>query len=71
MQGSVVRPQVPSILVDETTVHKISHLTPNIGVVYSGMGPDSRVGRAAANAGLKHTTHLQGLLRFLRPDACT
>lgn len=35
--------KVPSILVDETTVHKISHLTPNIGVVYSGMGPDSRV----------------------------
>lgn len=35
--------QVPSILVDETTVQKISLLTPNIGVVYSGMGPDSRV----------------------------
>lgn len=35
--------KVPSILVDETTVQKISHLTPNIGVVYSGMGPDSRV----------------------------
>lgn len=30
-------------MVDETTVHKISLLTPNIGVVYSGMGPDSRV----------------------------
>ncbi len=28
---------------DETTVQKISLLTPNIGVVYSGMGPDSRV----------------------------
>ena len=35
--------QVPSILVDESTVQKISLLTPNIGVVYSGMGPDSRV----------------------------
>jgi 20S proteasome subunit alpha 2 len=35
--------KVPSILVDETTVQKISLLTPNIGVVYSGMGPDSRV----------------------------
>mmetsp|Transcript_10367 Transcript_10367/g.31208 ORF Transcript_10367/g.31208 Transcript_10367/m.31208 type:complete len:236 (+) Transcript_10367:228-935(+) len=35
--------KVPSILVDETTVHKISHLTPNIGIVYSGMGPDCRV----------------------------
>lgn len=35
--------KVPSVLVDETTVQKISLLTPNIGVVYSGMGPDSRV----------------------------
>jgi len=35
--------KLPSILVDETTVQKISLLTPNIGVVYSGMGPDSRV----------------------------
>lgn len=32
-----------SILVDEKTVQKISLLTPNIGVAYSGMGPDSRV----------------------------
>lgn len=55
--------QVPSILVDETTVHKISHLTPNIGVVYSGMGPDSRVGRAVAAPGLDRTILLQGLLR--------
>ncbi|KAK9830517.1 hypothetical protein WJX72_012173 [[Myrmecia] bisecta] len=30
-------------LVDETTVQKISLLTPNVGVAYSGMGPDSRV----------------------------
>lgn len=35
--------KVPSILVDESTVQKISTLTPNIGVAYSGMGPDSRV----------------------------
>lgn len=35
--------KLPSILVDETTVQKTSLLTPNIGVVYSGMGPDSRV----------------------------
>ncbi|GAB4817526.1 hypothetical protein N2152v2_004572 [Parachlorella kessleri] len=35
--------KLPSILVDETTVQKISLLTPNIGVTYSGMGPDSRV----------------------------
>lgn len=32
-----------STLVDESTVQKIAMLTPNIGVAYSGMGPDSRV----------------------------
>ncbi|XP_055824174.1 proteasome subunit alpha type-2-B-like [Solanum dulcamara] len=35
--------KLPSILVDEASVQKIQTLTPNIGVVYSGMGPDSRV----------------------------
>lgn len=35
--------KLPSILVDESTVQKIAMLTPNIGVVYSGMGPDYRV----------------------------
>ncbi|KAK6911286.1 Proteasome, subunit alpha/beta [Dillenia turbinata] len=35
--------KLPSILVDETSVKKIQLLTPNIGVVYSGMGPDFRV----------------------------
>ncbi|CAN6684263.1 unnamed protein product [Malus baccata var. baccata] len=35
--------KLPSILVDETSVQKIQLLTPNIGVVYSGMGPDFRV----------------------------
>jgi 20S proteasome subunit alpha 2 len=35
--------KLPSILVDETSINKIQSLTPNIGVVYSGMGPDSRV----------------------------
>eukprot|EP00898_Chlorokybus_atmophyticus_P006291 jgi/Chlat1/6663/Chrsp49S06152 len=35
--------KLPSILVDENTVKKISRITENIGVVYSGMGPDSRV----------------------------
>ena len=28
---------------DETSVQKISNITDNIGIVYSGMGPDSRV----------------------------
>lgn len=35
--------KLPSVLVDEATVQKIQMLTPNIGVVYSGMGPDYRV----------------------------
>ncbi|TYH35063.1 hypothetical protein ES332_D13G168000v1 [Gossypium tomentosum] len=35
--------KLPSILVDETSVQKIQCLAPNIGVVYSGMGPDFRV----------------------------
>jgi 20S proteasome subunit alpha 2 len=35
--------KLPSILVDEATVQKITVLTPNIGMVYSGMGPDYRV----------------------------
>ncbi|KAJ6882816.1 disease resistance protein RGA3 isoform X2 [Populus alba x Populus x berolinensis] len=35
--------KLPSILVDESSVQKIQNLTPNIGVVYSGMGPDFRV----------------------------
>ena len=35
--------KLPSILVDDATVQKIAMLTPNIGVVYSGMGPDYRV----------------------------
>jgi len=35
--------KLPSMLVDEESVKKTSLLTPNIGVAYSGMGPDSRV----------------------------
>lgn len=35
--------KLPSVLVDETSVNKISLLTPHLGVAYSGMGPDSRV----------------------------
>ncbi|KAL4853064.1 Proteasome subunit alpha type-2 [Chlorella vulgaris] len=35
--------KLPSILVDETTVQKMSMVTPNVGMTYSGMGPDSRV----------------------------
>ena len=32
----------PSALVDDQSLHKISKLTNHIGVVYSGVGPDSR-----------------------------
>ncbi|KAK9671609.1 hypothetical protein RND81_12G042000 [Saponaria officinalis] len=35
--------KLPLTLVDEASVQKIQLLTPNIEVVYSGMGPDSRV----------------------------
>ena len=35
--------KLPSTLVDETTVEKIAQLTPEIGITYSGMGPDFRV----------------------------
>jgi 20S proteasome subunit alpha 2 len=33
----------PSILSDQSSFEKISRITPDAGVVYSGMGPDSRV----------------------------
>jgi 20S proteasome subunit alpha 2 len=33
----------PSILIDSSIVDKVSVICPNIGVVYSGMGPDFRV----------------------------
>ena len=35
--------KLPSVLVDEASVEKIQLFTENIGVVYSGMGPDFRV----------------------------
>lgn len=35
--------KLPSILIDESTVQKISSITPNVGMAYAGMGPDSRV----------------------------
>jgi hypothetical protein len=33
----------PSILTDQSSFEKISRITPDAGVVYSGMGPDFRV----------------------------
>uniref|UniRef100_A0A7S1TP09 Proteasome subunit alpha type n=1 Tax=Erythrolobus australicus TaxID=1077150 RepID=A0A7S1TP09_9RHOD len=35
--------RMPSTLMDESTLKKVSLITENIGMVYSGMGPDSRV----------------------------
>jgi hypothetical protein len=35
--------KMPSVLVDESSLHKVVKLTDTIGMVYSGMGPDSRV----------------------------
>ena len=36
-----------SILYDEHSIHKIEMITKNIGMVYSGMGPDYRYGNHA------------------------
>eukprot|EP00126_Sphaerothecum_destruens_P015228 Sdes_comp9160_c0_seq1m630 len=35
--------KMPSILMDETSLQKVSKVSANSGLVYSGMGPDSRV----------------------------
>jgi 20S proteasome subunit alpha 2 len=35
--------KIQSVLVDEGSIHKVQTLTENIGVTYSGMGPDFRV----------------------------
>eukprot|EP01104_Vermistella_antarctica_P004620 TRINITY_DN1503_c0_g1_i1.p1 TRINITY_DN1503_c0_g1~~TRINITY_DN1503_c0_g1_i1.p1 ORF type:complete len:235 (+),score=65.90 TRINITY_DN1503_c0_g1_i1:132-836(+) len=49
----VTEKKLPSLM-DETSIHKIANITANIGVVYSGMGPDFRVllskGRKAAQS---------------------
>lgn len=35
-----------SILYDENSIHKIEMITKNVGMVYSGMGPDYRYGKS-------------------------
>jgi len=35
--------KLPSVLIDPSSIQKISVLTDHIGMVYSGMGPDARV----------------------------
>lgn len=32
-----------SILIDDTVIEKVAVICPNIGIVYSGMGPDFRI----------------------------
>ena len=34
--------KMKSILYDETSIHKIEMITKNLGMVYSGLGPDYR-----------------------------
>eukprot|EP00037_Helgoeca_nana_P014000 m.129693 g.129693 ORF g.129693 m.129693 type:complete len:236 (-) comp22339_c0_seq1:124-831(-) len=45
IDGAVIATEkkMPSILVDESSLYKVVKLTETIGMVYSGMGPDSRV----------------------------
>jgi hypothetical protein len=60
--GVVLASEKPyqSILSDQSSFEKISRLTPDAGVVYSGMGPDFRVlvdkARKAAHAVMSHYT---------------
>ena len=56
--------KLQSTLVEEDTVQKISLLTPNIGVAYSGMGPDSRVLVRKARKQAQ-VTHMQVCLQTL------
>lgn len=32
-----------SILIDDSVIEKVAAICPNIGIVYSGMGPDFRI----------------------------
>lgn len=61
-----------STLVDETTVQKISLLTPNIGVAYSGMGPDSRVlvRKARKSAQVPTASMVSKTLKFVAQTQC-
>nr|QKY15269.1 20S proteasome alpha subunit b (POA2) [Polytomella parva] len=39
----VTEKKLPTTLIDESTVQKITLVSPNIGLIYSGMGPDFRI----------------------------
>ena len=62
-----------STLVDESTVKKISVVSPNIGLAYSGMGPDSRllVRRARKQAQVCAWWHACSAQRHTSCSACT
>lgn len=65
--------KITSILVDESTVEKISSCTNNIGMTYSGMGPDFRVlvkrGRKTAQAYFLEYKDPQPVSQFVRDVA--
>jgi len=44
-QGVVIATEkkTPSVLLDDSMIEKVSMICPNVGMVYSGMGPDFRV----------------------------
>lgn len=55
--------KMPSILIDESSVQKISAVSENVGVVYSGMGPDARllVGKSRQQAEKYRKTYHEGI----------
>ncbi|KAJ6440747.1 proteasome subunit alpha type 2 [Purpureocillium lavendulum] len=61
-----------SPLADQSSVSKISNITPNIGTVYSGMGPDSRVlvdrARKVSHTGYKRVYNEYPPTRILVQD---
>mmetsp|Transcript_33821 Transcript_33821/g.132885 ORF Transcript_33821/g.132885 Transcript_33821/m.132885 type:complete len:185 (+) Transcript_33821:443-997(+) len=52
-----------SALMDETTLQKVALVTENVGMVYSGMGPDSRVliRKARKNAQTYYQTYRESI----------
>jgi 20S proteasome subunit alpha 2 len=65
--------KLPSTLVDEATVAKITLLTPAIGSVYAGMGPDARVlaakARKAAQTYFRQFHEAQPVAQLVRETA--
>uniref|UniRef100_A0A7S2ZX75 Proteasome subunit alpha type n=1 Tax=Rhodosorus marinus TaxID=101924 RepID=A0A7S2ZX75_9RHOD len=55
--------RMSSALMDETTLQKVALVTENVGMVYSGMGPDSRVliRKARKNAQTYYQTYRESI----------